>query len=545
VLLAGCGSSNEPNPPPTTDCSQVSPTSLSPGTHTIVDVAQTACIRLPAAASGGAEYIFAALTTEGEESTAGISADYRLQGSTPASAGVASASRAKVGRRQGPTVASAFHARLRARERALSEQKGAAQFDRHAAPAVAAAPPLVGDKRTFEVCETTDCNTFVQSTATAMLVGQRVAIYLDDAAPSGGYDQADLDKVGELFDSHLYPIDTTAFGRESDLDNNGVVIVLLTQRVNALTPDCNSTGSVILGYFFGLDLLPSQEHSNDGEVFYGLVPDPGNSGCDISKNFATSFLPPVFIHEFQHMISFNQHVVMRQGTAEVTWLNEGLSHFAEELGGRLVPDTECASFGTCELQFLSGDLDNAYSYLNDTESNFLIEPGNSTGTLAERGANWLFVRWLADHFSATQPTAPEFTKAIVQTNRTGVANVEAVTNDDFSTLVSQWQLANYLDDLPGFTPGSDRLTYTSIPFRAVYQAGFDEGVFDKPYPLTPDVMGSGGYDHSGTLLAGSGRHLDIVQDPSAGEVTVLLTAANGTSALPASVKPRAVLARIR
>src|SRR5262249_44450926 len=161
----------------------------------------------------------------------------------------------------------------------------------------------------------------------------------------------------------------------------------------------------ILGYFFGLDLLPSQQHSNDGEVFYGLVPDPGNSSCDISKDFATDFLPPTFIHEFQHMISFNQHVVMRQGVSEITWLNEGLSHFAEELGGRLIPDAECQpAFTTCRTQFLGGDVENAYDYLNDPESSFLIEPGNSTGTLAERGANWLFVRWLADHFALTQPT---------------------------------------------------------------------------------------------------------------------------------------------
>ena len=221
---------------------------------------------------------------------------------------------------------------LRARERALSEQKDVVQFDRGATAVGRGCKAPVGDKRTFEVCATTDCNDFVQSSATAKVVGNKVAIFLDDSVPAGGYAPADLDKVGALFDSQLYPIDTTAFGRESDLDNNSVVIVLLTPRVNALSADCNTTGSVILGYFFGLDLTPSQQHSNDGEVFYGLVPDPGNSSCDISKAFATNFLPPTFIHEFQHMISYNQHVVMRQGTAELTWLNEGLVAFRRGAG---------------------------------------------------------------------------------------------------------------------------------------------------------------------------------------------------------------------
>jgi len=546
AFLAGCGGGTEPGPP-TLDCSQVSPTSLAVGDHTIIDAAQTACVRLPAAGSGGAEYLYVALATDGQETSSGVTADYEVQGSPAASAGVASVARAVFGSGKAPGAAADFHARLRARERALSQARGAVQLDRGALSTTVPVPPLLGDQRTFEVCAATDCGDFVSSTATAKVIGQRVAIFLDNTVPAGGYTQADLDKVGQLFDTQLYPIDTTAFGRESDLDNNGVVIVLLTPLVNALAPDCNTTGSVILGYFFGLDLLPSEPHSNDGEVFYGLVPDPGNSACDISKDFATSFLPPVFIHEFQHMISFNQHVLVARGpTSEATWLNEGLSHFAEELGGRLIPDAECQpAFTSCENQFLAGDVDNAYGYLNDTESSFLVEPGNSTGTLAERGANWLFVRWLADHFAATQPAGTELTRALVQTARDGTDNVEAVTGANFSTLVAQWQLANYLDNLPSFSPLSDRLQYTSFDFRSLYQAGFDAGQFVKPFPLTPDVVGSGTYSHSGTLRGGSGRHVDIVQPAGAGEVTILLTGPGGTAALPASVKPRAVLARIR
>jgi hypothetical protein len=544
ALVAGCGST-EPRPV-SLDCSQASATQLDVGGFTIIDAAQTPCLRLPAAGSAGAEYIYAALATEGEETAAGVTADYRIVGSAPSAAGTASAARTLFGGAKPPDAAQAFHARLRNRERELSRRAAGARFDRSALVTIAPTPPAVGNQRTFEVCATTSCDNFVQSTATAKVVGQRVAIYLDDTVPNGGYTQGDLDKVGQLFDSQLYPIDTTAFGRESDLDNNGVVIVLLTPRVNALSPDCNSSGSVILGYFFGLDLMPKEVHSNDGEVFYGLVPDPGNSSCDISKDFATSFLPPVFIHEFQHMISFNQHVVMRGATAEDTWLNEGLSHYAEELGGRLIPDAECQpAFANCENQFITGDVSNGFEYLNDPEASFLIEPGNSTGTLAERGANWLFVHWLADHFAATQPAGTELTRALVRTDQHGSANVEAVTGDDFSTLVGQWQLANYLDDLAGFTPQSDRLQYININLRLLYQAGFDAGLFNKPYPLTPDVAGSGNYTVAGVLRGGSGRHVRIVQQPSEGEITFLLSGPGGTAALPSSARPRVALARIR
>src|SRR2546426_9079450 len=41
-------------------------------------------------------------------------------------------------------------------------------------------------------------------------------------------------------------------------------------------------------------------------------------------------------------ISYNHHVLERRGDPEILWLNEALSHYAEELGGRsfLPADTD-------------------------------------------------------------------------------------------------------------------------------------------------------------------------------------------------------------
>ena len=155
--------------------------------------------------------------------------------------------------------------------------------------------------------------------------------------------------------------------------------------MNELSPDCNTTGSIILGFFFGLDLYPVQDpvHSNDGEVFYGVVPRQDMPNCAAyTKTVVTRSLPGVFIHEFQHMISFNQHVLVRGGDVEETWLNEGLSHYAEELGGREVPDDVLLpAFDQCEDQFIGDDISNAYDYLNDPEATFLVAPSGSGGTL--------------------------------------------------------------------------------------------------------------------------------------------------------------------
>jgi hypothetical protein len=542
LTLAGCSDSTGPGTG-SLECSEASTRELAVGQHQILDPFDGACVRLPAAGSAGAEHLYVPLATAGQETADGVSSPYLVSG---VSAGIAAAPALPsptLSAFRRPLPPQTFHSLLRARERALAGSGGVspALFNRGGIRA-AAPPPVKGDQRSFDVCSSSSCTNFVQSTATARSVGERVAIFVDNAAPAGGYTDTDLDRVRMLFDQYLYPIDTAAFGRESDVDANGVVVVLLTHLVNALSPDCNSTGRVILGYFFGADLLPrSSENpgSNEAEVFYGLVPDPNNSACTITKDEANSRLPATFIHELQHMISFNQHVLIRNGPAEDTWLNEGLSHFAEELGGRQIPDSECPSSPSCAAEFLGqGDLLNAFEYLASPEDFFLIEPGNSTGKLEERGANWLFVRWLADHFATDTIMGTELTLALVATSELGSANVTARTGVDFSILVSEWQLANYLDDLTGFSAPDSRLRYKSWNFRLAADAN---GI---AYPLVPDITDGTNYGHSGTLRAGSGRHVRVVQAPGAAPVDLKLTNASGGQ-LSRSIVPRIALVRIR
>jgi hypothetical protein len=487
------------------------------------------------------EYLYLPVGTEGRETDEGVSAPYTITGSAPSAAAAAVRS-PLLSAFQTPLPAGAFHTMLRARERALSQSSTAALFDRGGTAPEGASPPLVGDKRTFDVCATTTCRTFVQSSATAKAVGDRVAVYVDDAAPAGGYSDADLVDVAGLFDDYLYPIDIEAFGQESDIDANDVVIVLLTHRVNALSPDCNATESVILGYFFGADLLPrgpNNPGSNEAEIFYGLVPDADNPDCSVPETFALSRLPATFVHEFQHMISFNQHRLVRGASSEDTWLNEGLSHFAEELAGLQVPDTECPISGSCADDFLAqGDLVNAFAYLESPEDFFLIEPGSSTGRLEERGANWLFVRWLVDHFATDSLLGADLTRRLVATNLVGSANVVAQTGVDFSMLVPEWQLSNYLDDLTGFDQPAARLRYKTWNFRQVAETNA------RPFPLVPDNTTGPGYFHTGTLRAGSGRHVLVVQPPGDAAVDLQLTGGLGQP-FPSRVDPRIALVRIR
>jgi hypothetical protein len=543
LFLAACSDGTGPGPGPSLDCTDASAEALVVGEHRILDPNQSdACVRLPPAGPAGAEYLYVPVATEGTETDAGMEAPYAITGASVAAATRAVTSPLLSAFRP-PLRANAFHAMLRARERALSSSPSEALFDQGRVTAAATAPPVVGDVRTFRVCSSSTCDNFVETTATARVVADRVAIFVDDAAPAGGYTDPNLADVGTLFDDFLYPIDTTAFGRESDIDANGVVIVLLTQKVNALSPNCSSTGTVILGYFFGADLLPRSSNnpgSNEAEIFYGLVPDPTNPDCDISEAFARERLPATFIHEFQHMISFNQHRLIRGASSEDTWLNEGLSHFAEELGARRLPAAECPS-GSCFRDFMAdGDIANAFAYLQSPEDFFLIEPGSSTGELEERGANWLFVRWLADHFASDTVLGTDLTQRLVATSLVGASNVTAQTGVDFSVLVPEWQMTNYLDDLPGFNQPGSRLRYKTWNFRQVFSDSLGQ-----PFPLVPDNTTGSGYSHSGVLRAGSGRHVLVTQAGSAPLVDLLLSDESETGPVSPTVDARIGLVRIR
>jgi hypothetical protein len=408
-------------------------------------------------------------------------------------------------------------------------------------------PPIVGDARTFSVCAKLDCSTFQLVNATAKTVSGHLALYVDNLAPANGLTQQDYDSLGALFDARLYALDTTAFGRESDIDNNTVVAVLMTNVVNKLVTkaDCNKSGFVA-GFFFGADIDPAfagDPRFNHGEVFYSIVADRDSTlSCPHSVSQVNRLIPLTFVHEFQHMISYNQHVLLRGGQVQKTWLDEGMSHFAEELAGRSFLPGDPATFSN----YVIGDLFNAYSYLDSTDTHFLVFD-SGIGSLAERGAAWLFVRYLVDQFATdtTFPAVAAFTRAFEQNNQRGGAAVAAATGLPFATVVERWALANYVSDLPGFTAPPE-LQYLSWDFRVTYASLHSQrpSLFPKPFPLTPPATPGPAVSLSGTLHAGSGVYALAHQAPSTPGFDLLFSGPRG-AALPAALVPVLNVIRIR
>jgi len=517
------------------------PVSLAVGEYVAIDpVADSGCTVFPANGILNAEYLLVAQLATGDT---GKTSSFRLTGDTirPAMLPPLGGGAPLVG--EGLSPAERFHAFLRHGDETRWRSLVPAPTAKAPLPTPAAAPPVYGDTRQFRVCARLNCSSFATVTATVRAVKARVAIFVDNAAPAGGLDSLALDSLGALFDNRLYATDTAAFGRESDIDANTVVMVLMTPVVNKLvtTAQCQASGFVA-GFFYGADLLPSLLNSNGGEIFYSLVADPGGVlSCSHSASSVQRIVPVTFIHEFQHMISFNQHVLVRGGDGEVLWLNEGLSHYAEELGAWTFGP------GTPEFsRFTIGDLYNAYQYLDSTGSHFLL-PRSGIGSLAERGAAWLFVRYMVDRYSSgtTIPAWNAFTRQLLLTPNTGAANVAAVTGGPFETVVTRWALANWVSDLPGFTAPAE-LTYDTWAFRTTYASlnAQDTINFKKPYPLTPTQSAGRFINLTGTLRAGSGVYHRATQPAFAPGFTVLFSTAGGGPLSPA-LTPRLNVIRIK
>jgi len=545
-LAAGCGTDpgNDINGPvDLVSCTSSNTLSLTLGVgqYQIVDpVHQTPCVALPASVDAQ-EYVVVAYSGNGVSTQNGVYANYAFQSQTRsvASVGGSALSYWTPGAPQRvPSTPRQFEQALRTAERTLAASP-ARHFGAIAMPP--AAPPLVGDRDSFYVCATSACSTFKRVGATVKYAGAPGVIYQDDnqAAVAEPYTTADFQQLGAMFDNYLYPADTTAFGRESDINSDQHIAILITPQVNALTTDCSS-GRVI-GYTFANDLVPGARGSNGREMFYTLSTAPATASCTaVTREGALGALPSTLIHELQHMISFNQHVLLRNGLDQDIWLNEGLSHFAEELGWRTVPPVQCG--GNCFSQFASDNISNAYDYLVNPEGEYLIAPESGDGTLPERGAAWLFLRWLADHYSTDSILGTQFTRALGQSTTVGAARIAQVTGIDFPWLVGEWQLANWTSDLNGFPIGG-LLTYHSWNFRSLFALNYGT-VFNKRYPLTPDST-SGGYSHAGTLYGGSGRTVRFKLPGGSPGVMLRMAGSKGNAPIDATILPNLAIVRIQ
>lgn len=529
----------------------VNPIALAVGQVRVLSgAAAVACVTL-AATTGPTDYLFVTANADQSQDNKGF---YSVALSL---ADVAAATRVVTALAFDPRAfleqeavrqADELEARLRWQERQLLQRarpavREAVLLRPAARAAIAAAVAAEGDTLTIRVPDINGSNLcttgYREVRAVVRRLGTRVTIAQDVTAPANGFTAADFTAIAGEFDALIYPTDTLYFGKESDRNEDGRVTILYTPEVNRATPQ--GAAGFVAGFFWGGDLVKKSEYqalgincpqTNEQEIFYMLVPDPTGTinGNQRSVALVRQNTRGTIAHEFQHMI--NQGIRLLSpavDSSETAWLNEALSHFAEEIVGR-------AQRGFSEYQRLGyADINPTPSSAADYDAFFrqnlarfrtwMQRPDTSSPTsnlartqLAPRGAAWMFIRYAADHFAGGNMKS--FLRRLVAGPDIGLRNLlQHVQGGQYDDLLSGWLVSQFSDGVS--IPGLDaRYGMRSWAVRDV-MATYNNGVFPllvTPLPATVSTQS----------ISGSGNYFRLTRTGASPETTFRMVSPSGT-----------------
>ncbi|MBV9880092.1 MAG: Ig-like domain-containing protein [Gemmatirosa sp.] len=428
--------------------------------------------------------------------------------------------------------------------------------------AAAAAPLTVGQviqlNTSLEPCDTTAPQGLKRRAGRVVAISNKAIVVADTLNPSGGFTTADYEGYAAAFDSLAYPVDVANFGDPYDVDKNGKSIIFFTSAVNAMTPA--KADYYVGGFFYERDLFPNTfglsvddggcGGSNFAEMFYMLVPDP--AGAINSNVFSKAFVDGVTVgtlaHEFQHLINADRRIYVNDADDwEDTWLNEGLSHIAEELtyyhASGLAPHTRLDATGirasTLALNaynmYQKGNLGRQLSFLDGSEG---ASPYADNDDLETRGATWLFLRYAADRINGTDATL--WQKLVASTKIHGMQNLRTALGLTTATLgdwFNDWAVANYADGL--VTPSDTRFTYRSWNHRSVI-GSLKTATGQAAYPIYPIISHAmaNGVAQNASVRGGAAAYFRVAV-PANGQARVTVAGASG-AALPSTMRVSAV-----
>jgi hypothetical protein len=386
------------------------------------------------------------------------------------------------------------------------------------------------------------------------------AVIVEGLEVSSGFTIREYAEIAAAFDDVIYNTDVSYFGEPGDIDQNGGRIVLLyTSGVNRMSDDY--TDSFIAGFTCPVDLGASG--GNRAEMFYLMVPDPDGEftaaeGDGVTKVQVRRTTDNTVAHELQHLINAQSG----NGGAQDVWLNEGLSHLAEEVVGHavngFVPGT---SLGSEQLLATQTRIDvfNKF-YLNNwfNLSQYLSAPGDTAAllnasdpldynTFRMRGAAWSFLRYLLDRYEDGSAGEAARVRELIQTSSSDSRDaITQVFGEPFDRLATQWSTMLVSSDRNDVDPSLE-LQLSSYQVREVFGSRIGEAVNPPTggYPLRPHRSSLNlGDVIDAELFSATSMYVGLVA-PVAGAGTRIKLVSPGTGAmLHSSVEPRLQILRI-
>jgi hypothetical protein len=387
------------------------------------------------------------------------------------------------------------------------------------------------------------------------------AVIVEDIQTAVTLSTEEYRQIGDVFDDVIYGTDVAYFGTPADIDGNGGRVVLLyTSGVNRLSDDYSE--SFIAGFTCPLDL--GSAAGNRAEMFYLMVPDPEGeftaaAGDGISKEQVRRITDNTVAHEFQHLINAQRG----NGGAQDVWINEGLSHLAEEMVGHAVNGFEpgMALSGEQLLQSQARvDVFNKY-YLNNwfNLSQYLQAPADTAAllnasdpldfnTFRMRGASWSFLRYLLDRFDDGSTAEAARVRALIASSASDSRDaVEQVFGEPFETLAMQWSTMLVAAGREDVTPPAE-LQLASYRLRDVFESRIGLAVNPPAggFPLVPIRQNLSRADTvDARLYTGTGLYLEIASTQAGSGTRIELVEPGTGTTLAEAVEPRLQILRTR
>lgn len=185
--------------------------------------------------------------------------------------------------------------------------------------------PGIGSTRDFYIDSIATTSAYPNNELEAKLVkkSNTTLIYADKAITGAELDSFASSLITK-FDNTIYSKVRATFGEEPPMGPDG------NARTKIVIIPGKAGDETLLGFFnpidlYGRDSLAGATESNEGKIFY-IIYRPGISIDSIYG---------VLAHEFQHMINYYQKnkslVLSETKINEETWLNEGLSQYANDV----------------------------------------------------------------------------------------------------------------------------------------------------------------------------------------------------------------------
>ncbi|CAN5666497.1 hypothetical protein BH23GEM6_BH23GEM6_20630 [soil metagenome] len=374
-----------------------------------------------------------------------------------------------------------FHMRMRQMERSLLATRPSRDIRPSLSLSTTTATPAVGDVLRLNA-STESCTNANWRGGRVEAVSARSIVVGDTLNPSGGFTRSDYEAFAAEFDSRVWPVVTQNFGAPSDIDANQRVIIFFTVAVNELTTP--GSGSFVGGFYHPRDLFPrtgtnSCATSNEAEVLYQLVPDTAraraNNETFLNRDQVQRRTVAVIAHELQHLVNTSRRLFEFDAPLESVWLNEGLSHIAEELifydeaglgpGQNITIETLRSSQRTLTAvnRHQISNIGRFITFI-ESPSAFSFADGND---LVTRGGAWAFLRYAADRRAAPGDQRQIWFN-LVNTREVGINNVARVFNITPFDWFQDWTVSVLLDDSGIAT--EDRFSQPSWHYRSVVGA---------------------------------------------------------------------------